>query len=157
DGRWLAVAGKGLMRDTAGYREPGIILPRDLRLDDDMRQDEGTIYLFDTTRERENVRALRGHRGPVLALAFAPGRKPQDKPPLLASVGREPEGRKHAAALRLWDAGDKEGKQIAETAGLPDPRDGRPALALWHTGPGPLDLGVVLASYAAEPDLGDPR
>src|SRR5207249_5215865 len=85
DGRWLAVGGLGVFRGQAGFRLPGLVVPAEA-MTPAMRQDEGTVYVFATARPGE-ARALRGHRGPVLALAFVqqgPGR-----PPALVSAGRE--------------------------------------------------------------------
>ena len=137
DGTWLAVAGKMVFRGETDYRATGYVLPTAGALDADRRLDLGTIYVFHT--KTGTVRTLRRHGGPVLALAFAPGRA--GKPPLLASAGRE-EGSPGAGSVRLWnldpDAAD------AVLAGcptpLPDPYNAaadamtRPGLAVWHTG-----------------------
>src|SRR5947209_1348081 len=89
DGQWLAVAGLMLQRDLAGFRQEdkGFVRPRS-SLTDAMWRDVGTIYLFNTTNG--DVRPLRGHLGPVLALAFtsADARLP-NQPPLLVSAGRD--------------------------------------------------------------------
>src|SRR5438067_3827842 len=61
DGRWLAVAGAGVMREAAGFRDDGIVMPRAGRLSADMLEDRGTIWLFDTGKVNA-ARPLRGHR-----------------------------------------------------------------------------------------------
>src|SRR5436190_2578810 len=68
-GQWLAVGGKGVVRGGAGFREAGLGLPSIGGKTDEMREDEGLIHVFDV--KTRAVRLLRGHRGPVLALAFA--------------------------------------------------------------------------------------
>jgi WD40 repeat protein len=162
DGGRMAAAGKGVVREEAGFFNAGIVVPRDGRFTDSMLQDEGTIFLFDTIGE--GAWALRGHRGPVLALAFAPPHK--DKPPVLVSIGREaiPGRQGWAGVMRLWDG--KTGKPLARSARLPDPADGRPGLAVWHTGDDVREVCVVVgchgqplrlwnASAEAVQDIGD--
>jgi WD40 repeat protein len=142
DGRWLAVAGRGPARGEASSRDVGMIVPQVVALSPGMREDQGTIYLFDTTTGA--ARPLRGHLGPVLSLAFAP-RHP-GKPPLLVSAASEPRGTKPVGVVRLWDA--SRGELLGQTRGdegLADPSDRRPGLAAWHTGKGPRDLRVALA------------
>ena len=57
-----------LWRELPGFHQPGRILPTKGGMTQDMQLDEGVIYLIDSqTRE---VHGLRGHLGPVLALAF---------------------------------------------------------------------------------------
>ncbi|HTU21196.1 MAG TPA: hypothetical protein VMG10_24295 [Gemmataceae bacterium] len=152
DGRWLAAAGLGLMREAAGFFDTGIVEPRSGRLSNDMLQDEGTIYLFDTTGNK--VRLLRGHRGPILALAFAPARR--GKPPLLVSAARETSrpGTEHVCVLRLWDA--VKTAALAASAESPDPLNGRPGLAIWHTGDEAGHLRVILACHGQPLRLWDP-
>src|SRR5262249_22917787 len=110
------------------------------RMSDEMRQDEGTVYLFDTSGRRA-TRALRGHRGPVLSMIFAPARR--GKPSLLLSCAQEAEGERMGGRVRLWDVAA--GKELASTDHWANPRDGRPGLAAWHTGPAAEDLSVALA------------
>jgi hypothetical protein len=143
DGRWLAAAGSGLMREAAGFFDTGIVEPRAGRLSEAMLQDEGTIYLFDTGGKK--VRLLRGHRGPVLALAFAPARR--GKHPLLVSAAREPSDRAqgHGCVVRLWDA--EAAALLASSPELPDPADGRPGLGIWHTGDEVGQLRVAVACH----------
>src|SRR5439155_451301 len=145
DGRWLAVGGLGVFRGQAGFRLPGLVVPS-AALTSEMRQDEGTVYVFATAKPGA-ARALRGHRGPVLALAFVaqgPGR-----PPALVSAGRDWVEKKqgYTGAVRLWDLTRDAAKDtpVAEFAALPDPVSKLPGLAAWRTGPGPKQVRVALA------------
>src|SRR5207248_2654197 len=92
-----------------------------------------------------NVQTLRGHRGPVLSLAFAPARA--GKPPTLASYAREFGGKEFAGGVRVWDV--EQGKEIAQLIDLPDPvtpkRVHWPRLAVWHTGDQARQVRVALA------------
>ncbi len=137
DGRWLAAAGMGVMREESGFRDIGIIEPRAGRQTDEMLRDQGAIYLFDTTRKNRPPRAMRGHRGIVFSMTVAPAAR--GKPPLLVSMANE----SGEAIVRLWDA--VEAKLLATSPALPDPRDGRPGLAAWHTGKEAKKLCVALA------------
>jgi WD40 repeat protein len=143
DGRWLAAAGAGVVREGPGFFKTGIVVPRSGRMTDLMLEDEGTIYLFDTAGDR--VRLLRRHRGPVLALVFAPARA--GKAPLLISLAREETADKkgHAGAVRLWHA--ETGEHLAAHTELPDPEDGRPGLAAWHTGDDVRAVAVAIACH----------
>jgi WD40 repeat protein len=141
DGRWLAVGGSGVVHEETGFRENGIWMPRLGRFNKEMQQDEGTIWLFDTTQKGE-ARPLRGHLGPVLALRFAPA--PRDKSPLLISVAVEPRESKRVYVLRLWDV--ENGTQQTQSPDIKDPASFRPGLAVWHTGENPRALAVALAS-----------
>ena len=140
DGRWLAAAGFGLMREATGFRQTGFLMPGVGRMSPDMLEDQGTIYLFDT-KHKDAVRALRGHRGPVLSMTFAPARP--GKPALLVSLAREINGPRASAVLRLWDA--VAGKELARKVGPDDPGAGRPGLAAWPTGAALTDLCAALA------------
>lgn len=146
DGRWLAVAGKGLMRGTAGFSEVGIVVEREGRLTPAMRLDEGTIYVFDT-RDGKFAGALRGHTGPVLALTFVSGPRPKIAPSLLVSASREwvqgKNGGKQVGGLRLWNVATR--AELAHNLKLPDPQDRRPGLAAWRTGPEPRAVRVSVA------------
>ena len=100
DGNWLAAAGRPVIRGSADFRSPGRILPTFGGMTDEMRLDEGTIYVFDT-RTRV-TRTLRGHRGEVRSLTFAPS---DVERPFLLSAAREwnePAG-KFGGSVRLWD------------------------------------------------------
>src|SRR5262249_54772846 len=46
DENWLAVAGQAVVRGGAGFRIPGLILPKIGTFTDAMWRDMGTIYLF---------------------------------------------------------------------------------------------------------------
>lgn len=121
DGTWLAVAGNGVVRGGAGFRRAGLMVPPAAKTDE-MRRDQGTITVFNTRAGGRGVRLLRGHLGPVLALAFAPQRA--DGPPLLASAAREMD---RGGAVRLWDVAT--GQYLGGLGDLPDPAT-RPGLAL---------------------------
>src|SRR5690606_9268506 len=90
---------------------------------------------------------LRGHRGPIIALAFAPAHA--GKPALLTSAAREPDDSARSldstyqGVLRLWDV--VAGKELARSPALPDPSLRRPTLTAWHTGPGIQETNVALA------------
>src|SRR5262249_30959853 len=126
DGRWLAAAGNAMVQGTAGFDEPGLLAPWTRS----QRADPGTIYLFDT-RNPQAVRLLRGHLGPVLALAFAPDPR---QPPVLGSVAleRQDESSPFAGVARLWDV--TKGALRATQDGLSGPSPWRPGLALWRAG-----------------------
>jgi len=139
DGLWLAVAGRGHVRDEAGLRQPGLVLPGVGGMSDSMREDQGQIYVFHT-RTRE-VKLLRGHRGPILALAFAPAA--DRKPAMLISAAQDWNAKAQArvGALRVWNV-----EQAASLAELefPEP-ERRPAIVAAHTGQEPKQLRVSLA------------
>jgi WD40 repeat protein len=98
DGRWLAVGGRSVRRDSVKFGAEGIVVP-DVALAPEVVLDEGTIYVFDTAAGRFHT-ALRGHRGSVAALAFA--RTGGDKATLV-SVGRELRDGKRQTAVLVWD------------------------------------------------------
>ena len=140
DGRVLAVAGRGVVEGVAGFRQPGRILPTKGGMTKDMQLDEGVIYLIDRlTRE---VHELRGHLGPVLALAFEAD---SDGIQVLASAGQEP-GRtpeESCAVVRLWNVATREYLRgiyvdVAEVKT-------RPQLAVRRSGPKPDDVTVIIA------------
>lgn len=139
DGTWLAVGGLGLTRGGSGFHMLGWTLPVIGGLNTEMRRDQGMIYVFNT--KDGSVRLLRGHTGPVLSLAFAPGRA--NVPPLLVSAAREWDEKKNAyvRALLLWDL-DK----ATYLAGyvFPD-RQTKPALAVQTRGPQAKQLRVAIA------------
>src|SRR5262249_17221627 len=131
DGNWLAVGGRGVARGEADFRHPGIVFPQIGTLDDDMRQDQGMVYVFHTGPGRSRprlVRLLRGHRGPVLGLAFAPS--VQGKPYLI-SAAREWKAKagKFAGVVRLWDV-DQMRCLATLDEGLPSIPQ-KPGLAAW--------------------------
>jgi WD40 repeat protein len=145
DGAWLAAAGRSVMRGEAGFRQRGWVLPSKGVLTKEMREDEGTIFVFDT--KTQAVHTLRGHRGPVYALAFAPPRPRQ--PPLLVSVASEwdEQDRKHVGVVRIWDVEKEnyEGGAFLETAWERPEEITRPGLTVWPTGPSRNELRVGVA------------
>lgn len=145
DGTWLAAGGLGVVRDVANYRRPGLIVFREGRMTPAMLKDQGTIWLFNTRTHA--VRPLRGHKGPVLSLAFAPAA--DDKPPLLISAGREWDAKdsKFYGGVRVWDVTTTgEQTQVKQWVGIPLPdRNVSPGLAAWHTGKRPTQLQVAMA------------
>jgi WD40 repeat protein len=138
DGTLLAVAGRGVMRGEAGFRQEGMVVPQIGGLTDEMRADLGTIFLFDT--KGQTMRRLRGHLGPVEALTFAPAR--EGKPAILVSAAREWDGKKYAGAIRVWNV--TEGKEI-DNIGQQPAKATRPGLVAWHTGDAIKQLRVAFA------------
>jgi len=136
DGTWLAVAGNGVVRGGPGFRRAGLMVPSSAKTDE-MWRDQGTITLFQTKTEPRSIRLLRGHLGPILALAFAPSRA--GKPHLLASAALE---RNRRGAVRLWDV--DRGKTLCAIEDLPDPTT-RPGLAIRHAGDLPSQVHVAIA------------
>ncbi|MCI0461678.1 MAG: WD40 repeat domain-containing protein [Gemmataceae bacterium] len=142
DGDWLAVGGAGDVRGGSAFGDLGVIWPAAVAFTPPVRRDLGLIYLFNT-RQRE-VRLLRGHHGPVVALTFAPKR--QGKVPLLISAARgwDPNTGKDTGEVLVWDL--KAEKPRATLLDLPRQTDRpRPVLAAWHTGDGPNQLRVAIA------------
>ncbi|MBY0527305.1 MAG: hypothetical protein K2R98_28170 [Gemmataceae bacterium] len=142
DGTYIALGGRGLMRGVAGFRHSGIWVPTLRAVSAPMWQDQGTIHVFDT--RTGNVQLLRGHRGQVSALAFAPARK--GKPPLLVSAAREYQEPKFTGVVRLWDV--SKGTEVDQVADLPDltasDRVRWARLAVEHTGDGVKQVRVAL-------------
>src|SRR5205807_6153226 len=99
DGRWLAVAGRSLIRGGSTFRKPGAILPKLGGMDTTMRKDRGTIFVFDTGTG--DARVLRGHLGPVQWMAFAPAYA--GKPRLLVWEARAWDEVKYVGAVRICD------------------------------------------------------
>jgi WD40 repeat protein len=139
DGKWLVAAGRSLFGGRAGFRQPGRVFPQLGALSDEARREMGSIYVFDT--DKGDCRLLRGHLGPVMSLTFAPAHK--DKPPLLVSVASEWDGTAFVGGVRLWDI--QSGKQLASRSNLPDPKNLRPGVAVWHTGEDLKQLRVAVA------------
>src|SRR5438105_11628108 len=126
DGTWVAMAGRAPMRGEAGFRRAGVLVEASaLSLEQNL--DAGMIYVASTANPAGG-KVLRGHRGEVRALAFAPSSK--GKPPLLVSAATEREGIRRFGGLRVWDVAA--GKVLAERTDLPA-RATRPGLAVWHT------------------------
>jgi WD40 repeat protein len=144
DGTWLAAAGMGVVRESAGYRRPGLVVFREGRMTPEMWRDQGTIWLFNT--KTHTVRPLRGHAGPVLALSFAPSLK--EKAPLLISAAQEwsNKEKKFLGAVRVWDVTQTENPQVKSWIGIDLPAHyTSPGLAAWHTGQGTSQLQVAIA------------
>ncbi|MEK6236847.1 MAG: hypothetical protein N2C14_19235, partial [Planctomycetales bacterium] len=141
DGKRLAVAGKGVVRGAAGFRDLGRILPTLGGYTNQMRLDEGVIYVFDTTTG--DAVPLRGHYGPVLSLSFT---SDQQGPLMLASAGHEWNATKNTmtGAVRLWDVNKVGGKHYVAGKVLPEPKT-RPGVSLWRVGKGLRDVRVALA------------
>jgi len=139
DGTWLAVGGKGVVREAAGFRQPGVVLPKASAMSNPMRYDEGLIYLFNT--RTGEVRLWRGHLGPILTLKFAPSEPGQ--PPVLLSVAQEwqESTRTDVGVVRVWAVGTAQ-----PLSGLVFPLPARrPAVAAWRLGREPLALQVALS------------
>jgi WD40 repeat protein len=142
DGQWLAVGGLGIIRDGTSFHDSGILAPAVGGLKPEMREDQGVIYVFHT--QKREIRTLRGHRGPILALAFAAVQ--ENRPLLLASAARgyDAQGSKVVGEMRLWNVDKSE--QVAEYLELPGPEDNvRPSLAVYSTGPQPKQAAVAVA------------
>ncbi len=139
DGVHLAVAGKGVIRQGAGFRQPGRVFPSLGAMTTAMRLDQGMIYLFDTRSGK--VRLLRQHLGPVLSMDFAPvvaGRSPE-----LISTGQDwdAKARRYVGSVRLWDTG---ALKYLDGLGMASPGR-RPGLAIWRTGDGLRQIRVAIA------------
>jgi WD40 repeat protein len=142
DGAWLATGGSGVVRVGSGFRNEGFVLPKQLWTQD-IREDEGTVYLFKTA-DHEKVRPLRGHRGIINALEFAPS--VTGAPPVLVSGGREwdMDKREYYGAVRVWDV--TTGNLLATSpVALPDPVARLTGLAVRRIGPGARQLLVAIA------------
>ncbi len=145
DGKWVAVAGRGPMRDEAGAGQDGVVI-ESRQLPPAMRRDLGVIYLFDRTNPNGG-KVLRGHQGEVRALAFADP-SPKDGPALVSAGLERGEGGKPVGVLRVWDVAA--GKEIAVRSGLPGTPT-RPGLAVWSTDGGKKALRVAVAWPETDP------
>ncbi len=143
DGTWVAIAGRAPIRGEAGFRQGGVVLDA-AALSAEQSRDAGLVYVANTANPAGG-KVLRGHRGEVRALAFAPAAA--GKPPLLVSAATERDGGREFGGLRLWDVAA--GKSLAERDDLPALKT-RPGLAVWHTGPGATAVRVVVAWPDAE-------
>ncbi len=147
DGRWLATAGNSLISSAAGYRRQGVLVPKKLVMSEAMLEEQGTIYLYDLQLQR--LKVLRGHRGPVWNLAFAPRTKP-DGALRLVSVAHEspPRGGASVGRLRLWDVSTGEQRAVSaeiQTKGLLRASPILPALAVVQASTEPDRLTVAVA------------
>ncbi len=141
DGRWLAAAGKAIVQGAADFRNPGRVLPTVGGMTDEMRLDEGTIYVFDTNNR--TTYTLRGHRGEVRALAFAPSSADE---PMLVSAAREWQSSTAAfiGAARLWNV--TAAQPHLASRGLPEPKhETWPKLAVQRTGAKSDALNIGIA------------
>jgi hypothetical protein len=138
DGAWLAVAGRAPIRGEAGFRTDGVVVDS-AALGREQMLDAGVIYVTQTANPAGG-RVLRGHRGEVRAIEFAPSQA--GKPSLLVSAATERDGAKRFGGLRLWDVAT--GALLAERNDLPA-KETRPGLAVWHTGPGARQVRVAVA------------
>lgn len=132
DGRWLAVAGRGLAR--SGSKQFGWVWPA-RGMSREMQLDRGTIYVFDL-RNGGRLRMLRGHVDEVLSLAF----ESQGGEGRLVSASRD-------GTLVAWNV-----EEAAVEGRLDDlPLDRRtnwpPALAPWRSKP----AGTLHVSFYWEP------
>jgi WD40 repeat protein len=145
DGAWLAMAGRAPMQGEAGFSRGGTIIPAAFR-SPEQAQDAGVIYVTRTGNPGAG-KVLRGHRGEVRALAFAPASK--GKPPLLVSAATErtldPDSHKEwrFGGVRLWDVAT--GKMVGRGRSDLPATEIPPGLAVWHTGPGIDQVRVALA------------
>ncbi len=140
DGTLLAVAGSGVYRELAGFRQPGWVVPSVGGMTGDMRRDQGMIYVFDTRTQA--VRLLRGHLGIVLAMAFTQAKG--DAPSVLVSAARErnEDANKYEGVLRAWNPGT--GEYLDGIREQPA-TNVRPGLVAWRTGPAIKDILVGIA------------
>ena len=142
DGTWLAIAGRGMTRLDANFREKAAIITDTALMDESLRLDVGLIYVANTSNPAGG-KVLRGHQGEVRALAFAPASyKDKEKPPLLVSAANDYSRKESFGSLRLWDV--KTGKVLASYNELPA-CSSLPGLAVWHTGVEPRQLRVAFA------------
>ena len=150
DGRWLATAGRGMVRELASELDAGWILPAS-GMSKDSQSDEGLIYLFDL--QNSTTKLLRGHRGLVQALEFVRGTQP-DSPVLVSmAVDRTDDARKFVPSVRIWDLETK--SSIYELNEAPS-SDGKsksalplfteqPGITAWQHGPKNNQIRVALA------------
>lgn len=140
DEKWLAVAGQGIVRGAADFRVPGLILPKTGGFNKSMWEDQGLIYVFST--QDQSVKLLRGHMGPVFALAFAHS---ADGKTTLVSAGRDRDmiNSRYRGAARVWDV-EKGGEPVATQLDMPATLI-RPGLAAWHTGKAANQVRVAVA------------
>ncbi|HEV2946206.1 MAG TPA: WD40 repeat domain-containing protein, partial [Gemmataceae bacterium] len=140
DGTLLAVAGRGVFRQGAGFRQPGWVVPSIGAMNADMLRDQGMIYVFDT--QTQAVRLLRGHQGAVLSMTFASA--DGQASPILVSAARErnEDANKYEGVIRAWNA--RTGEYLDGIREQPA-TDVRPGLTAWRTGKGIKDLGVGIA------------
>ncbi len=139
DGKWLAMAGRAPMRGETGFQRTGVILEA-AAIAPEKLEDAGAIYVVPIDRPA-NGKVLRGHRGEVRALAFAPARA--GEPQLLVSSATERMGTRRYGGLHLWNV--ENGKVVAERNDLPERVEPPPGLAVWFTDTKPEEVRVAIA------------
>jgi WD domain, G-beta repeat len=135
DGAWLATAGRGPIRGSAGFRQPGEVVGLDA-FPKESRLDLGRIAVF-STRGGAEPRSFEGHEGAVRALAFS---TMTGRPPVLASAALEGT----QVVVRAWDVID--GRPLGVTPGFtPGPSNTMPSMAVRRIGDGkPSGFEVAL-------------
>lgn len=139
DGKLLAVGGLGTFRRQAGFRDAGFIIPSS-ELTDDMLSDRGVIYVFDTTTRQ--ITTLRGHKGAISALAFAPGIEGKSATLVSAAFETERGSGKRFGSVRAWDVATTRPiaeRSIAITIGSSI----RPTVATRARADGAIDIAVA--------------
>ncbi|HMF11549.1 MAG TPA: WD40 repeat domain-containing protein, partial [Gemmataceae bacterium] len=127
DGSWVAAAGTSPIRGAADYRRPGQVIPTFGGLSSEMRQDAGTIYVFNVRTGQ--AQSLRGHSGEVRALGF--GRGDADMP-VLVSAAREwnEEAARYEGVVRVWDSLTSAAQSVKQVLPVPSTEN-----SLWMTWP----------------------
>lgn len=100
DGQWLAVGGFGVVGEGMKFTEAGRLIPTKGGLTAAMRLDRGQITVFNIPER--TVKTLRGHTGPVLALAFAHNSKGVPRI-VSAAEGWSPTTAKATGEAKVWD------------------------------------------------------
>ncbi len=142
DGKWLAVGGLGVVRVAAGFFDTGRVWPT-AGLKPELRYDQGLIYVFAT--DGQDVKMLRGHRGPIVSLAFAPARKDQPSILVSAAQGWDFDKNEVVGEARVWDVA--KGEPLGALTALPAPLRHTPTvgLAALRTGDQLKQIRVALA------------
>jgi hypothetical protein len=140
DGKWVAAAGRALMRDESWADTEDGIAVEARHLGPLFRRDAGVVYLFDPTRPEGGV-VIRGPECEVRALAFANPAPARGQVLITASIERQPTN-ELAGAVRAFSVAD--GKDIASRTDLPG-TDIPPGLLAWATGAKRDGLRVAVA------------
>lgn len=147
DGNLVAIAGRGVAKGTAQFRESGRLIPSLGGMTDSMRRDQGAIFLINPATHETH--SLRGSLGPVSALEFS---EEDGGSRILASASEEPSDRSESgsdsdAVIRLWDVASRKyiaGKIVRSSDPRNRPRVGlRPQLAVRRTVTGSLQVAVA--------------
>ncbi len=151
NGKWLATAGQGQPREVPGERSFGWVLPAG-NISETSQLDNGMIYVFNTLTRTTTL--LRGHRGPVQALAFVKN-SASDAPELVSIAEEHIDGTSDLVCrVRVWDI--LKAREVASLSSVPDlegknwvPLPGlngfRPGVSAWSTGPDSKQARVALA------------